>query len=230
MRWSTASCFEGTRATGVDYIRDGVRRTARAGREVILAAGAIGSPLILQRSGVGPPEILQIARHRRRAGECRGRVQPAGSSVHRPRLPLARADAQRGAASAARQVCVPALTYLLWRRGPLSLSVNQGGGFVRSRPELARPNLQLYFSPVSYTRAPPGQTSADASRPVPRNPAQRATVPAYQPRLPACAIVQARRSACDRAKLAGRAAGSGGPAGGGAPCCAGSQPRRHCRP
>jgi choline dehydrogenase len=50
-----------------------------------------------------------------------------------------------------------ALTYLLWRRGPLSLSVNQGGGFVRSRPELVRPNLQLYFSPVSYTRAPPGK-------------------------------------------------------------------------
>ena len=51
--------FEGTRATGVDYIRDGVRRTAKAGREIILAAGAIGSPIILQRSGVGPPEILK---------------------------------------------------------------------------------------------------------------------------------------------------------------------------
>ena len=51
--------FEGTRATGVDYIRNGVRRTARAGREVIVSAGAIGSPLILQRSGVGPPEVLR---------------------------------------------------------------------------------------------------------------------------------------------------------------------------
>ena len=42
----------------------------------------------------------QIARDRRRAGECRGRVQPPGSSVHRPRLQISRADAQRGAASA----------------------------------------------------------------------------------------------------------------------------------
>jgi choline dehydrogenase len=47
------------------------------------------------------------------------------------------------------------LAYLLGRRGPLSLSVNQGGGFYRSRPELARPDIQLYFSPLSYTKAPP---------------------------------------------------------------------------
>jgi choline dehydrogenase len=148
--------FEGTRATGVDYIRDGVRRTAKAGREIILAAGAIGSPLILQRSGVGPPEILKshgidvvlanaavgsnLQDHLCIDHVYRSRV-PTLNEELRPLLGRLRA----------------ALTYLLWRRGPLSLSVNQGGGFVRSRPELARPNLQLYFSPVSYTRAPPGK-------------------------------------------------------------------------
>ena len=46
--------------------------------------------------------------------------------------------------------------YLATRRGPLAMSVNQAGGFVRSRAGLARPNLQLYFSPLSYTRAEPG--------------------------------------------------------------------------
>jgi choline dehydrogenase len=46
--------------------------------------------------------------------------------------------------------------YLLTRRGPLSLSVNQGGGFIRTRSELSRPNIQLYFSPVSYLKAAPG--------------------------------------------------------------------------
>jgi len=49
------------------------------------------------------------------------------------------------------------LRYLLTRDGPLSLSVNQGGGFFRSAPGRDRPNLQLYFSPVSYTRAVPGK-------------------------------------------------------------------------
>lgn len=46
---------------------------------------------------------------------------------------------------------------LVTRRGPLSLGVNQAGGFVKSRPGLRNPNLQLFFSPVSYTEAPPGK-------------------------------------------------------------------------
>jgi choline dehydrogenase len=148
--------FEGTRATSVDYIRNGVRRTARAGREIILSAGAIGSPLILQRSGVGPSKILKshgidVVLANAAVGSnlqdhlCIDHVYrtcvPTLNDDLRPLLGRLRA----------------ALTYLLWRRGPLSLSVNQGGGFVRSQPELVRPNLQLYFSPVSYTRAPPGK-------------------------------------------------------------------------
>ena len=46
------------------------------------------------------------------------------------------------------------LRYMADRAGPLSLSVNQSGGFVRSDPRKAYPNLQLYFSPVSYTKTP----------------------------------------------------------------------------
>jgi choline dehydrogenase len=48
------------------------------------------------------------------------------------------------------------LRYLLSRSGPLSLSVNQGGAFVRMRPESPSPDLQLYFSPLTYERTPPG--------------------------------------------------------------------------
>ena len=43
------------------------------------------------------------------------------------------------------------LRYLMSRRGPLAMSVNQGGGFVNSDPSQPRPNLQLYFNPMSYT-------------------------------------------------------------------------------
>ena len=43
------------------------------------------------------------------------------------------------------------MRYLWDRKGPLGMSVNQAGAFVRSRPELARPNLHLYFNPISYT-------------------------------------------------------------------------------
>ena len=59
------------------------------------------------------------------------------------------------------------LRYVLTRSGPLSLSVNQGGGFFRSSPDRDRPNLQLYFSPVSYTRATPGKRRLMAPDPFP---------------------------------------------------------------
>ena len=60
-----------------------------------------------------------------------------------------------------------ALEYALFRRGPLAISVNQGGGFIRTRPELMRPNIQLYFSPVSYTRAVPGKRALMSPDPFP---------------------------------------------------------------
>jgi choline dehydrogenase len=60
-----------------------------------------------------------------------------------------------------------ALQYAAMRRGPLSLSVNQGGGFFRSRPGLLRPNMQLYFSPLSYLKAAPGKRALMAPDPYP---------------------------------------------------------------
>ena len=49
------------------------------------------------------------------------------------------------------------MQYLLLRNGLLSLSINQAGGFVRSHPSRPRPNMQMYFAAITYTRAPPGQ-------------------------------------------------------------------------
>ena len=51
--------FEGKRAVGVEYLKDGVRLEAKAAREVVLSAGAIGSPQILQLSGVGEQSLLE---------------------------------------------------------------------------------------------------------------------------------------------------------------------------
>jgi choline dehydrogenase len=51
--------FEGKRAVGVEYVRDGTTRVARARREVIVSAGAIGSPKVLMLSGIGPGEALK---------------------------------------------------------------------------------------------------------------------------------------------------------------------------
>jgi 4-pyridoxate dehydrogenase len=56
---ATRILFEGTRAVGVEYLRNGERKTARAEREVILAGGAVNSPQTLMLSGIGDPEELR---------------------------------------------------------------------------------------------------------------------------------------------------------------------------
>jgi choline dehydrogenase len=59
------------------------------------------------------------------------------------------------------------MQYVLTRKGPLSLSVNQGGGFFRARPESQRPDVQLYFSPLTYEKAEPGVRKMTGTDPFP---------------------------------------------------------------
>ena len=142
--------FTGTAATGVEYLRGGARLTATARREVLLSAGAIGSPQLLELSGVGDPELLRwheipVVAPLRTVG--RGlQDHVCVSYFYRSRVPTLNDELAPllGKARAA-------LRYLLRRAGPLSMSVNQAGAFVRSRPELSRPNLHIYFNPASYS-------------------------------------------------------------------------------
>jgi len=147
--------FDGRRCTGVEYRRGG-RLCRVMAPQVVLSAGAIGSPQILQLSGVGDPErlgALGIDTVHAAPEVGRNLQDHIGFElVHEARVPSLNATLGswlgRGSAG---------LRYLLTRGGPLSLSVNQAGGFVRSDPGRDRPNIQLYFSPMSYTRARPGK-------------------------------------------------------------------------
>ena len=152
----TRLLFDGKRTAGVEYVRDGIKAEVRAEREVILEAGAVNSPQILMLSGIGDGERLSSLgisplHHAPMVGRnlqdhlgfdyVYESTRPTLNDVLRPwwsRLGVG-------------------LQYILTRKGPLSLSVNQAGGFVRSRPGQDRPNIQLYFSPLSYTRAVPGK-------------------------------------------------------------------------
>ena len=147
--------FEGNRATGVSFTRGSQTGFARAVKGVILSAGTVNSPMLLQSSGIGSAATLgslgirtiidsphvgrNLQDHLCVDLLYRSRV-PTLNQVLRPWTGRARI----------------ALQYMLTRRGPLSLSVNQAGGFVRSRPELTHPDIQLYFSPVSYSTIPAG--------------------------------------------------------------------------
>jgi choline dehydrogenase len=146
--------FEGRRAVGIKYERRGVVAEARAGREVVLAAGAVNSPQLLQLSGIGPAALLRahavpVIRDCDAVGSNL-RDHLCYDNVYRASRPTLNDDLHpwHGKMRAG-------LHYVLTRRGPLSMSLNQGGGFFRSCPEARSPDIQLYFSPLSYEKAPP---------------------------------------------------------------------------
>ena len=155
---ATRVLFDGRRATGVEFIESGARQVARARREVILCGGAINSPQLLELSGIGDAEILGrfgiavvadspavgrgLQDHLAVNYYYRSRVRTLNNELA-PFLGKVRA----------------ALRYALGgRSGPLAMSVNQAGAFLRSRPGLARPNLHIYFNPASYSTTTLGST------------------------------------------------------------------------
>ncbi|MBZ7925072.1 GMC family oxidoreductase N-terminal domain-containing protein [Ensifer adhaerens] len=140
---------EDGRVTGVDVIQNGKRRRFTAGREVILAAGAVGSPQLLQVSGIGDGKTLsslgvETRRHMPAVGQ---NLQDhlCASFYYRATIPTL--NDEFGSLFGQMRL---GLQYLLTGKGPFSMSVNQAGGFFRGRPDEERPNIQLYFNPLSY--------------------------------------------------------------------------------
>jgi len=153
---ATRLVLEGTHARGVEYRHRGRTRTTAAAREVIVAAGAVNSPQLLMLSGIGPADELTpfgiqpivdnpaVGRHMQ-DHLCMDYVFLSRRPTLNNELYSWWGKLRAG------------MRYVLTRRGPLCLSVNQSGGFVRTREAYSRPNIQLYFSPVSYLKAPPGK-------------------------------------------------------------------------
>ena len=150
---ATHILFDGKRATGIGYRRNGQLHRAMARREVILSGGSINSPQLLQLSGIGDPvQLHKLGIAPLIDAPAVGRnLQDhlAVSYFYKTSVPTLNDELRPlfGKIKAG-------LRYMMDRGGPLSMSVNQGGGFVRSDPEQPRPNLQLYFTPASYTQTP----------------------------------------------------------------------------
>ena len=137
------------KATGVSYRHEGERRQCTAAKEVILAAGAVDTPKLLQLSGVGDRALLHkhgvtVTHHLPAVGRnlqdhaCASYFYRANRRTLNDEFGSWVGKARAG------------LQYLLMRTGPLSLSVNQAGGFLKSDAGQATPNIQLYFNPLSY--------------------------------------------------------------------------------
>ena len=141
--------FEATRVVGVEYEHGGQLHAARAVRSVILSAGAVQSPQLLELSGIGGPELL-----REHAIDVRHPLAGVGENYRdhyaariswRVNQRITLNDDSRGL-RLAREV----LRYVFGRRGMLTYTAGIGHGFVRSRPDLETPDCQLFFAHGSF--------------------------------------------------------------------------------
>ncbi|KRB52468.1 choline dehydrogenase [Phenylobacterium sp. Root700] len=144
--------FEGPRAVGVRFRRGGQAFEARARGEVILAAGAIGSPQILQLSGVGPADWL---------GELGLPVladrQGVGRNLqdHLQQRAIYKVHGVKTLNETYHSLVGRALMgaeYALLRRGPLTMAPSQLGIFTTSSPEHERANIEFHVQPLSLDR------------------------------------------------------------------------------
>lgn len=144
--------FDGKRAVGVRFQQHGRTTDVRAKGEVILCAGSVGSPQILQLSGVGPAEWLGelgISTVADRPGVGRNlqdhlqqraiyRVHGAKTLNETYHSPIGRA--------------LMGLEYALFRRGPLTMAPSQLGIFTTSSPHFDRPNIEFHVQPLSLNK------------------------------------------------------------------------------
>jgi choline dehydrogenase len=137
--------LRGERAAGVAY-RDrlGRRRTAHAAREVILAAGALGSPQLLMLSGIGPADGL------RRVGlDTVVDAPEVGENLQDHPFNTVVCEASEGSLVDAEHPRYLA-EWLLRRSGPLTSTVAEAFAFVRTRPGLPAPDVQFHFAPAYF--------------------------------------------------------------------------------
>ncbi|MCB1511056.1 MAG: GMC family oxidoreductase N-terminal domain-containing protein, partial [Hyphomicrobiaceae bacterium] len=141
--------LEDRRATGIDFVHGGASKTVRARAEVILAAGAIGSPQILQLSGIGPGDVLQAAgvtvKH-----ELSGVGENLQDHFHARFVYECTLPASLNNVWHSRwQQFRTGLDYMLSRKGILTIGAGVVGVFAKSRPDLEAPDMQIHFMPLS---------------------------------------------------------------------------------
>lgn len=149
---ATRILFEGRRAIGVEVLQNGTLRRILARKEVILSAGAVASPKLLQHSGIGDGALLQqhgidILQHLPGVGQ--------NLQDHLQLRPIYRVEGVRTLNEdyrSWRKKGLMALEYALFRRGALTMAPSQLGAFTRSSPNYATPNLQFHIQPLSLDK------------------------------------------------------------------------------
>jgi choline dehydrogenase-like flavoprotein len=140
---ATRIIFEGNRAIGIEYARDGRLEEVHAEREVILSAGAYQSPVLLMVSGIGPAEDLELlmidVREELPVGENLQDHLMANINVLTKDETLLSAMTPDNLA-----------LFESERRGPLTSNIPEAGAFFRTRPGLDAPDVQFHYAPVMF--------------------------------------------------------------------------------
>ena len=158
---ATRIVFDGRRAAGIRYLRNGQEHAAAAAGEMILSGGAINSPQLLQLSGVGPARSLRdlgievVADLPGVGSDLQDHYQ--ARNIYECTRPLTVNDEVR---SPLHKV-VAALRWALFRTGPLSIGAGHVGLFTRTRPELETPDVQFHF--IRFSAEGPGGKLHDFS-------------------------------------------------------------------
>ncbi len=144
--------LEGKRVTGVQFRQGGALKHATANAEVVLAAGAIGSPQILQLSGIGPGQVLAD-----QGIDVRHELSGVGENLQ-DHLQLRLAYKVKNIQTLNEMTqslfgkAKMALDYALFRRGPLTMAPSQLGAFAKSSDEFATANLQYHVQPLTLEK------------------------------------------------------------------------------
>ncbi len=174
-RWSTASAFlkpalkrpnltlwtraqarrlivEGRRVSAIEIVHEGQVKILQAGREIVLSAGAVNSPHLLQLSGIGDPGLL--AQH----GVAVTHPSPGVGENLQDHLQLRMIFKVSGLPTLNRRAnsligkAGMAVQYAAARRGPMTMAPSQMGGFTRSSTQFETPNIQFHVQPLSLDR------------------------------------------------------------------------------
>ena len=143
--------LDGRRALGVEFFQGNEEVFAPARRETILAAGAIGSPQILQLSGIGPGALLQSR------GISVVHELPVGENLQdhlqlRMAFRIKNALTLNTVLSSWWSKMKIGLEYALFRTGPMTMPPSQMGAFVKSDPSQATPNIEYHVQPISLDK------------------------------------------------------------------------------
>ena len=145
---ATRLLVENGRAVGVEYRQGGAPKTLRAARAVVVCAGALNSPRLLLLSGLGPAAELRalgIPVVADLPGVGRNLQEHVGTHIIHEVSTATMNSAVRGLGGLAQL-----LQFVARRRGALTTPIGHAQAFVRSRPELPAPNLQIAFAPFAF--------------------------------------------------------------------------------